>query len=398
MTLCVKTQKAKQFCKFYITNANTITPKGVNPDSGLLITNYEHALGYKKIHLQFYITHYILYILLVEYMLFIKIYFSTFHNAPAPLLLNYNYNFGFLNSFVTRLIYGLFLNKSFTFFFITFGTFLFLTSFTNDIFAHSFLIVKIFCYTLLNTLCVYILNYSLDKIIVYQLKFHQIVIPKVLSLYNNKSTNPLKKGFFRFLFLFIEALLLLRSFFKKEHPIVFLVTSLLLVSLFFYFNYSTITLSFIFILQGIYMLQLDAMAQSFSEYLLENPNATVTIAFKTFLVKQFNANFVIIRKVAGRAFGSIFFGKSGLTPTGKSAVFIGACTAGASFYNSYRDRVQREDHFNRGQEFSATEAEKQRSHDKEKWAEAEKQRSHDREKWARENAQQKKSSSWWKRN
>lgn len=130
--------------------------------------------------------------------------------------------------------------------------------------------------------------------------------------------------------------------------------------------------------QGVNFISLDVSAQLFSGYLLSNPRASFTILYNSFIDKQTMSRFYPVRFVGGRAATSIFFGSSGLTPTGKSAVLIAAAGGIAVMYNGYKDRQQRDQHLGLQLE------------------EADRQRTHEREKWTHED-NMKKSSSWWSR-
>ena len=116
------------------------------------------------------------------------------------------------------------------------------------------------------------------------------------------------------------------------------------------------------------------------------------MSFSTFLTKQMHAKNIIIRKMSFRAASSIFFGKSGLTPTGKASIFIAACSGVALGINSHLDRqhkerlqIENQQHQIRLQteshQFQEAENQKNRSAAA---VENEKQRQHERARWAHE--------------
>jgi len=133
--------------------------------------------------------------------------------------------------------------------------------------------------------------------------------------------------------------LFIRSFFKKERPVI-----IILIGIFFIFNLFVVslisTISFInfTLLLGIYMLALDVYGNVFSTLLLTNPDSMFTLAFYLFLENKKTSKNVIKRYMGMRAAASIFFGPSGLTPTGKSSILIAMSTGVALIVNSELDR------------------------------------------------------------
>jgi hypothetical protein len=226
------------------------------------------------------------------------------------------------------------------------------------------------------------------------------------NLLNKIGESPSK--FFKFiryyLFLYIEFLMFLRSIFKEyhgaaNHICLALYSCLLLCGLCNPLN--VIVFGYV---QGVNFISLDVSAQLFSGYLLSNPRASFTILYNSFIAKQTMSRFYPVRFVGARAAASIFFGSSGLTPTGKSAVLIAAAGGIAVMYNGYKDRQQRDQHLG----LQLEEAERQRAFKQQhlqqknaagaakfssKAAEADRQRTHEREKWTHED-NMKKSSSW----
>src|SRR5579871_1865098 len=84
-------------------NALIITPKGVNPDSGLPITNYERAPGYENINLQFYITQYILCNKLTGYLDYYQRY-ANFFNPRVAIVIHSLYLIGWIYVLYQNLI------------------------------------------------------------------------------------------------------------------------------------------------------------------------------------------------------------------------------------------------------------------------------------------------------
>ena len=165
------------------------------------------------------------------------------------------------------------------------------------------------------------------------------------SLYNILDKFIIKKNFkfngvFGFIFFYyILFVLFIRSFFKKERPVI-----IILIGILFFFNLFVITffttISFInfTLLLGVYMFVLDVYGNVFSTLLLTNPDSGFTLAFYLFLDHQKTSKNVIKRFVGFRAAASIFFGPSGLTPTGKASIFVAVSTSCALIVNSELDR------------------------------------------------------------
>jgi len=255
-------------------------------------------------------------------------------------------------------------------------------------------------------------------------KFKERLYTFLVQIGSIEHTTKLKQYFFWLWFLFIEFLLLLRSFFKIERPILAIfISSLILLNFVLDCPISVESSIIIQLLIGLYLINFDFYGQLFSEFFLTYPASPLALSFTTFLTRQTNSKFVIVRNLGLRAGASIFFGKSGLTPTGKASIVVAASSAAALAYNSYRDRIQKEDHFNRDQQnredhfsrdqqnredhfsrdqqnredlqkreqsFQANENEKQRQHEKERWA-------HEERMSAQKSADSNNKSSWWRK-
>jgi hypothetical protein len=267
---------------------------------------------------------------------------------------------------------------------------------------------KIFTYLILTLIIMKIYEKLIgfhEKVTIW---FFKGYINKILVSFKSNESN-FKNLLYHMLFYYIAFLLLMRSFFKKEHPIIiYFIAVLLLLNI----NFPIIDITviiYIFFSQGFYFLSTDLWGEIFSEFLLLHPSSYFTLSFSTFLTRKSNSSNAIVRYMGLRAASSIFFGKSGLTPTGKASILIAASSSAALAYNSYQDRLQRfelqkNEHTFQAQESekSRQESEKSRQHErerwtleKERWAHEKERWTQEKERWAHEEQERTKKQGWW---
>ena len=214
--------------------------------------------------------------------------------------------------------------------------------------------------------------------------------PIVKQILDRVTTSKLKHLLNPLLFIVIAMIFFIRSFFIKERPgFVYALGILSYVVIFSeMYHPGYVFIAFIFI--GIQMLNLDLYGSLISDILENSSESAFALSYMLFLTNAQKSPYTIIKRTAFRSAAGIFFGKTGLTPTGKASIVVGAMGAGAIFINGELERRHRAYQNELARAHTSSENEKQRAHDS---SEAEKKRAHERERWARDDAQ--KRSSWW---
>lgn len=183
-----------------------------------------------------------------------------------------------------------------------------------------------------------------------------------------------------------------RSLFLKDRPIYIYILGILVIINIYIKLISVETTIVLLLFQSIYFLSFDLYAEIISDILLNYPDSEFALAYGTFITRKHQSPFVIVRHIGIRSAAGIFFGKSGLTPTGKALVVVGAMTGGALLWNGHLQRNHQwrlQENQHRHEESLA---QKQQTHQS---TEADKQKSHEKVRWDHE--EKMKNSSWWSR-
>ena len=303
--------------------------------------------------------------------------FNWFHENPAPFYLNPNYNYGIcVFLMLSSMCIFFLLNKFFIIDFI----------WLNHAFILDYINRVLFKVLIIIPLLLYVLN--IFEFYLKSLLFS--LAPIIRRFLNYISSNRLLNLLKNIVFYLIMCLLAFRSLFLRERPIYIYFLGVVII-LNIYFKIVSIETSIIFLLlQGLYFLSFDLYSEIISDILLNYPDCEFALAYSTFVMRKQQSPFIIIRQVGTRSAAGIFFGKSGLTPTGKGSVVVGAMTGGALLWNGHlqRNHEWRLQEHQRNHEWQLQEH--QHLHEE---GLAEKQRAHEKERWEHESKM--KNSSWW---
>jgi hypothetical protein len=251
--------------------------------------------------------------------------FAFLRQLPALFNLTYNYNYRNILPPVSLMILAtlsaLILPGSFVFSFM------------------SFIFIFYFRY-------IFALKYKLDFFNLYVLFNGIQILYKKIFIDSSKMFEKAPKVFFIIFSPFIYYVLLLRSiFYQKEYPwlayvpMVFFLTNLIAIS---QYNFPLFTLkayTIFLVILGFHLVLVDAQGDAIAFLYYTYPLSLFSISLSTSLTRLQKSNHMFVRFTGTRAIAGIFFGKSGLTPTGKASIFAGAVAAGSFTVNEYLDRV-----------------------------------------------------------
>lgn len=168
-----------------------------------------------------------------------------------------------------------------------------------------------------------------------------------------------------FIYIFISIISFFRSIFlpEKENskiPIFFLIIFLIILISLLYLKINVTNFIFSYIVIGVYFLVWDVYGELFANIILNDMHSQFSIGYFMFITKIKQKKYL---RFYGTKSAFLFFGKSGLTSTGKASLIVGGFASITLTYNNYLDRKFQENEARLDREFKIKQQELQQIYD-----------------------------------